>query len=102
MERLYRRFHERGLELLAVSEDDAGKKAEVEKFVRDLGITFPVLLDPDREVGSRYGVWGYPETFVIDRGGRIVERVIGPRTWDAPAQVAAMETLLTAEQAAAP
>ena len=48
-------------------------------------LTFPVLVDPEHQVGDRYGVWGYPETFVIDREGRIVERVIGPRDWTAPA-----------------
>ena len=96
MERLYQRLRDRGLELLAVSQDDAGTKDEVAPFVREVGVTFPVLLDPQREVGSRYGVWGYPETFVVDREGRIVERVIGPRTWDAPEQVAAIDALLGA------
>lgn len=100
MERLYQRLHDRGVELLAVSQDDAGTKDEVAAFVREVGVTFPVLLDPDRQVGSSYGVWGYPETFVIDREGRIVERVIGPRTWDSPEQIAAIEALLRAEPAA--
>lgn len=96
MERLYQRLHGRGVELLAVSQDDPGTMDQVADFVREVGVTFPVLLDPDRQVGARYGVWGYPETFVVDREGRIVERVIGPRTWDAPEQVAALETLLAA------
>jgi peroxiredoxin len=96
MERLHQRFRDRSVTLLAVSQDDAGKREEVERFVQEVGVTFPVLLDPDREVGARYGVWGYPETFVVDREGRIVERVVGPREWDAPAQVAAIEALLAA------
>ena len=100
MERLYQRLRDRGLELLAVSQDDAGTKDEVAPFVREVGVTFPVLLDPQREVGSRYGVWGYPETFVVDREGRIVERVIGPRKWDAPEQVAAIEDLIGAARTA--
>jgi peroxiredoxin len=72
----------------------------VRAFVRETGVTFPVLLDPERQVGSRYGVWGYPETFIIDREGRIVEHVIGPRTWDTPAQVAALEGLMRADEPA--
>jgi len=62
-----------------------------------LGITFPVLIDPERQVGERYGVWGYPETFIIDRNGYVVERVIGPRDWATPAQLAALEALIAAD-----
>ena len=95
MERLYQRLKGRGFVLLAVSQDEAGKPV-VEPFVRDLGLTFPVLVDPEHQVGDRFGVWGYPESFVIDREGRIVERVIGPRDWAAPEQIAALERLLQA------
>jgi peroxiredoxin len=94
MERLYQKMHDRGVELLAVSEDESEKREDVQAFVRDVNATFPVLLDPDREVGLLYGVWGYPETFVIDREGRVAERVIGPRKWDSPESVAAIEALL--------
>jgi len=102
MERLYQRVRDRGVELLAVSEDDPDTQDAVRTFVREMDVSFPVLLDPDREVGRLYGVWGYPETFVIDRQGRIVERVIGPRAWDSPEQVAAIEALLAADSEATP
>lgn len=100
MERLYQRLGPRGMELLAVSQDDPDARPAVERFVEEVGVTFPILLDPMRDVGSRYRVWGYPETFVVDRDGRIVERVIGPRHWDAPDHVAAIEALLSADDAA--
>jgi len=93
MERLYQRLRDRGFVLLAVSQDEGGKAA-VAPFVRDLGLTFPVLVDPEHQVGDRYQVWGYPESFIIDREGRVVERVIGPRDWTSPEQVAAFERLL--------
>jgi peroxiredoxin len=93
MERLYQQLRGPNFEMLAVSEDDGGAD-KVRAFVREVDVTFPVLLDPERQVGTRYGVWGYPETFVIDRDGRIVERVIGPRTWDTPEQVAALTALM--------
>ena len=93
MERLYQQLKGPNFELLAVSEDDGGPDL-VRAFLREVPVTFPVLLDPERQVGARYGVWGYPETFVIDRDGRIVERVIGPRAWDTPEQVAALTALM--------
>ena len=95
MERLAARFRGRDFQLLAVSQDEDGSK-KVEPFVRELGLSFPVLIDPERQVGNRFGVWGYPETFVIDRNGYIVERVIGPRDWDSPASIAALEALIAA------
>jgi peroxiredoxin len=95
MERLYQRLRGRGFVLLAVSQDEGGA-AVVEPFVRQLGLTFPILVDPEQQVGGRFHVWGYPESFLIDREGRIVERIIGPRDWASPEQVAAVERLLDA------
>jgi peroxiredoxin len=94
MESVWGRLRDRGLVLLAVSEDE--EAARVAPFVTEMKLSFPVLLDPRHEVGDRYGVWGYPETFVIDRNGNVVERVIGPRQWDAPAELAKLEALLAA------
>ena len=93
MERLAAHFRGRDFQLLAVSQDE-GDKEKVEAFARDLALSFPVLLDPQRQVGERYGVWGYPETFIIDRNGYVVERVIGPRAWDSPQQVDALRALM--------
>ncbi|HXJ37511.1 MAG TPA: TlpA disulfide reductase family protein [Candidatus Eisenbacteria bacterium] len=96
MERLYQRLKDRGFVLLAVSQDE-GDVEGVKKFAKEMKITFPVLVDPQGDVGRNYGVWGYPESFLLDRSGRIVERVIGPRTWDTPKQVAAIEALLATD-----
>jgi peroxiredoxin len=93
MQKLYERMRGRDFELLAVSQDEGGQSV-VEPFVKDMKLSFPVLVDPERQVGERFGVWGYPETFVIDRNGFVVDRVIGPRDWSAPAEVARIEALL--------
>jgi peroxiredoxin len=81
METLYRRLKGRDFVMLAVSQDEDGLKA-VRPFVEEHRLTFPVLLDPEGSVSSRYGVTGYPETFVIDRDGKVVEHVIGPESWE--------------------
>jgi peroxiredoxin len=93
MQRLAAHFRGRDFQLLAVSQDEDGKE-KVEAFARELGLSFPVLLDPQRQVGERFGVWGYPETFIIDRNGYVVERVIGPREWDSPESLAQIEALI--------
>jgi peroxiredoxin len=93
MQRLYERLKDRDFQLLAVSQDEDGRRV-VEPFVKEMRLSFPVLIDPEHQVGERYGVWGYPETFVIDRSGRIAERVIGPRDWASPASISSLEGLI--------
>jgi peroxiredoxin len=81
MEHLYRRLKDRDFVMLAVSEDEDSSQA-VQKFVDQMGLTFPVLVDPEGVVPGRYGVTGYPETFIIDREGRVIHHTIGPDEWD--------------------
>ena len=95
MERLYARLRDTDFALLAVSQDEDGKRV-VAPFVERMHLTFPVLLDPERQVGDHYGVTGYPETFVIDRNGYVVEHVLGPRDWAAPDEIAALQALIAA------
>jgi peroxiredoxin len=99
MERLHQRMQGRDFVLLAVSEDEGGLQA-VAPFVGELGLTFQVLLDPQGSVSPRYGVTGYPETFIIDRNGHVVQHVIGPEEWDSDAMVRYFLALLDTTPAA--
>jgi cytochrome c biogenesis protein CcmG/thiol:disulfide interchange protein DsbE len=51
-----------------VYEDEA---ANVERFLRQRGSAYPSLMDPDGRTAIAYGVTGVPETYVVDREGRI-------------------------------
>ncbi len=90
LERLQRTLRDRGLEVVAVSVDAApgGPAAlaapggAVRAMVEELGLSFTVLLDPAGEVRRRFGVTALPTTFLIDRHGIVVERVVGPARWD--------------------
>jgi cytochrome c biogenesis protein CcmG/thiol:disulfide interchange protein DsbE len=62
-----------GVNLRDVSSDALG-------FVRRFNLTYPSLRDPDAELARAYGTVGYPETFVIDRKGRIAAKRRGPVT----------------------
>ncbi len=93
MEALSRKLAGEDFVMLAVSEDDGGAGV-VKPFVEELKLTFPVLVDPQGEVGRRFSVTGYPETFVIDREGRQVARFIGPRDWKDPAMERDLRTLI--------
>lgn len=65
------------------------KREDVEKFVRELGLTFTVALDPDENVSRMYQITGVPETFLISPDGIVMHHVIGPGEWDNPNIVAA-------------
>jgi peroxiredoxin len=93
LETLWKRMAGRDLVLLAVNQDE--RTDGVRGWVDGQELTFPVLLDPRAQVAHDYGVSGYPETFVIDRNGRVVHHHIGFRDWSEPEIVAALEHLLT-------
>ncbi len=81
MEALYREMHSHGLEIVAVSVDAQG--IEVTKpFQEAMGLTFPILHDPEYEVGLAYGARTLPISYVIDRKGIIQHRVFGARDWN--------------------
>lgn len=80
MQKLYDRFKGEAFEILAVSIDADGRKA-VAPFTRKLNLTFPVLLDPKEKIRSPYRITGVPESFIIDKNGILVQRVIGPLNW---------------------
>ena len=97
MQTLYKQLAQRDFVMLAVAEDDGGAAA-VGPFVRDAGLTFPVLLDPEATLSPRYGATGYPETFIIDRNGRVINHTIGPEQWDSAEMVAYFQQLLAAPE----
>jgi peroxiredoxin len=95
LDRLYRQHRDDGLVVLAVSVDAGSDAARlVRAFVADLDLAFPVLLDPAGTLQDRFGVNGLPTTFLIDRGGRIRARVLGPAEWDRPPRLDDVRRLL--------
>jgi len=80
MEHLHRRLQGTDFAMLAVSEDD--ESDVVRSFVDEMQLTFPIVLAPAGQVPPRYGVTGYPETFIIDRNGQVIQHFIGPEDWD--------------------
>ncbi|NNL66955.1 MAG: TlpA family protein disulfide reductase, partial [Myxococcales bacterium] len=85
MERLYRIHGGDDFEMLAIS---VGEEPElVEAFQQELALTFPILLDRDKRVAEAYQTYRFPETFLVGRDGRVVERYVGPREWDHEAYV---------------
>ena len=92
MESLYGRYKEKGLEILAVNTRES--REQVLAFVKENGLSFPVALDIDGKVSDSYGVQAIPTSFIIDREGKIITRVVGSIDWDTPKIRTAFEHLL--------
>jgi len=69
LERLQRRIRARGGVVLGVNYRDTTPDARA--FARQYGVSYPSLRDVDGELAREYGTRALPETFVIDRQGRI-------------------------------
>lgn len=76
LDAFYRENRDRGFEILALNPDQP--EWAVAEIGRRLGVSFPLLVDSLRITAGRYAVAAVPTSFVIDRDGRLVERVIGP------------------------
>ena len=82
MQRLYAKLPKDKFKMIALFNND--KPTVVEGFVAKLGITMPILNDESNIIGTKYGLTGLPETFIIDKQGVIREKHIGPAEWDSP------------------
>lgn len=92
MERLYQEFKNKGFVIVAVSVKD--KKTEALAFIKELKLTYPVVFDPDAEVGILYGAWGLPATYLIGPKGEGLARMWGPADWYSPGARALIQALL--------
>lgn len=105
MQRLYEALEGEDFEILAVSvdapvgeEDAFGRTGgDLEAFTDELGLTFPILHDPEASINALYQTTGVPESFVIGKDGIIYKKVAGPTEWDAPQNEELVRRLLRAE-----
>jgi peroxiredoxin len=47
-------------------------------------LTFPALIDPEGTIRISYKTTGVPESFIIDKDGILVKKIIGPLDWANP------------------
>jgi len=102
MERLFKAMEGTDFVILAVSVD--ARKGEKDLFGRDggdlaafaaeMGLTFPILHDPEGRIQAVYQTTGVPETFLVGRDGLIYKKVAGGTAWDAPVNQELVRRLL--------
>jgi peroxiredoxin len=92
LNRFAERFSGQGVVVFAVSiDEDADTYRD---FLKRAGIRFLTARDPSRKVMHSYGTFKVPETYFIDRRGRVVQKIISNRDWTDPQMIAEVEQLL--------
>jgi peroxiredoxin len=80
MENLYEKYRGKNFEILAISGGEGNRV--VQPFIENLKLSFPVLLDEQFEVHSKYQVSAIPSTFLVDKSGVITHRFFGALDWN--------------------
>ncbi len=74
------------LKIISVATGGRGKKEQVKKallsLIKKYKINYPVLWDSDNKIGMKYRISSIPTTFVVDKDGEIVEKIIGARPYN--------------------
>jgi cytochrome c biogenesis protein CcmG, thiol:disulfide interchange protein DsbE len=97
LERLQRHIASSNALVLGVAADE--DDAPYLKFLQDQHITFPTYRDPATKenrsaIAESYGTTMVPETYIIDRNGKIARKIIGFQQWDSPEMLAYFDALL--------
>jgi peroxiredoxin len=82
MERAWQAVKNENILLLGINVGET--EDQVWSFTVNYPVSFPLLLDHDRQTITAWPVQGLPTTFVIDPKGRLAYRAIGGRAWDDP------------------
>jgi cytochrome c biogenesis protein CcmG, thiol:disulfide interchange protein DsbE len=78
LESFYRKHIKEGV--IAFSINAGEDKQSAARYIANLNISYPILLDPDQSVTKRYGILGVPTTFVLDRYGVLRFKILGEIT----------------------
>jgi peroxiredoxin len=97
LNRLQKYIASRNGVVLGVAADE--DPAVYEKFLQDNGVIFQTYRDPDTKnnhspIAESYGTTRYPETYIIDRNGKIARKIISFQEWDSPEMLKYFDSIL--------
>src|SRR5579875_296537 len=87
-----------GVTVIGVSVDQNAQ--QLEEFIQRYRLTYPIARDPDASLAHEYGTFKFPETYIIDRDGRVAEKIIGATDWVDPRMIEFVKSLTHNRQAA--
>jgi len=80
LQAIWEEYEAQGLALLGITYDP--DQATVQAAIDTYGLTYPIVLDPDAALSMQYQVTGVPQTYIVDRSGRITFIAIGAASYD--------------------
>jgi cytochrome c biogenesis protein CcmG/thiol:disulfide interchange protein DsbE len=103
LQELYSKLGKENFEILAIGVDD--QEDALREFQKRYALTFPVLIDKDGAVKNKYKLTGVPESFLLDKEGKLVMlpdpndntpvvRIVGPRDWSSPNAIARIRDII--------
>ena len=92
LDQFQRQFGPQGVVVLGVSVDR--KENLYRQYLDRTRPSFETARDPEADISSSYGTFQYPETYIIDRSGKVVEKVISNQNWMDPEFVARVRRML--------
>ena len=79
---LQKAIESKGGVVLGISVDEDGDAYQ--KFLADNHVVFPTYRDASKKTATDYGTSMFPETYLIDRQGRLARKIVGPQDWQSP------------------
>jgi len=92
MERLNEAMADEDFVLLAINTEKNGRSL-VPAFLNKTPYNFPILYDDKGDVQKKYGVYKFPESFIIRKDGTVDQKIIGPLDWSSPTTIAYIKGL---------
>jgi cytochrome c biogenesis protein CcmG/thiol:disulfide interchange protein DsbE len=86
-------FAAAGVVVLGVSVDR--NERAYRRLIEQQKVAFLTARDPEARISSRYGTFKYPETYLIDRNGKVVQKIIGPANWTDAGMINQVKALLS-------
>lgn len=90
VEKLHKDFGSRGLQVLGINMDE--DVSAVAPFAKDMGLSYPILLDPEGQVSRLYKVRAIPVFYLLDKQGRVAAH------WEGYSSMSPTEWRRTAEE----
>jgi cytochrome c biogenesis protein CcmG, thiol:disulfide interchange protein DsbE len=92
LDEFQRRLAASGVVVVGVSVDT--DERAYREFLQKAKVSFLTARDPAAEISSEYGTFRFPETYIIDSRGRVVQKHIGPEVWTNENLIRGIQSLL--------
>jgi cytochrome c biogenesis protein CcmG, thiol:disulfide interchange protein DsbE len=92
LNQLARQLGPQGLVVLGVSVDKDPNAYK--NFLTHFPVSFQTARDPDEKVNTKYGTIQFPESYLIDRNGKVIEKFISAQNWSSAEMVQHVQSLL--------